>query len=39
MFDYDEDLLFVEWHGDAVHPHAHPQAHARTVPTPAHAPR
>jgi hypothetical protein len=29
MFDYDDDLLFIEYHADAVHPHPRAVAPAK----------
>jgi len=37
MLDYDEDLLFIEYHDDIPHPIPHPVSRPLTSPTPAPA--
>lgn len=33
MFDYDDDLLFIEYHADVAHPRPQPRPAATAVPT------
>jgi hypothetical protein len=37
MFDYDDDLLFIEYHADVAHPHPQPRPVPTAVPVAAAA--